>query len=108
MQLASVCSELSEMWNRSCFRMRALLVYATAPRKAGIPNFSTAEMVFEQVRAALLPWNLQQRGLEAKLLLPKENAQQERLDVETVLCLLQEEQNSTNKSTKRSSAVSVL
>lgn len=48
MQLASVCSELSEMWNRSCFRMRALLVYATAPRKAGIPNFSTAEMVFDR------------------------------------------------------------
>lgn len=47
MQLASVCLELSEMWNRSCFRMRALLVYATAPRKAGIPNFSTAEMVFD-------------------------------------------------------------
>lgn len=61
-----------------------------------------------QVRAALLPWNLQQKGLEAKLLLPEGNAQQERLHVDTVLCLLQEKHNSTSKSTERSSAVSVL
>lgn len=80
--------------------MRALLVYATAPRKAGIPNFSTAEMVSGRSRAALLPWDLQQGGLQAKLLLPQENAQQERLEVETVLCLLQEKQNSTKRVQK--------
>lgn len=61
-----------------------------------------------QVRAALLPWNLQQWGLGAKLLLPKGNKCTAAEAMETVLCLLQKKQNSTNKSTKRSSAVSVL
>lgn len=37
----------------------------------------------------------------------KENAQQERLGVETALCLLQEKQNSTKRSTKRSSVLLV-
>lgn len=92
------------MWSRSRFRMRALLVYATAPRKAAIPNFSTAEMVFDRAGLLCPPGTCSNRE---KLPLPKENAQQERLDVETALCLLQEKQRH-KESTKSSSAVSVL
>lgn len=60
-----------------------------------------------QVRAALLPWNLQQQGLEAKLLLPKGNAQQERLDMETVLCLLQEKQTAQIRAVQKEAVLLV-
>lgn len=95
------------MWNRSCFRMRALLVYATAPRKAGSPNFSTAEMVLtgKGCSAPLEP-AANQGG--------KNCCFQRKMHSRTgwiwrVVHLLQEERSSTNQSTKRSSsAVSVL
>lgn len=57
-----------------------------------------------QVRAALLPRNLQQQGLEAKLLLPKEN--EAGCGDSSLPSAGETEQH--KESTKRSSAVSVL
>lgn len=85
MLVASVYYVFNEMLNRSCFRMRALLVYAIAPRNAVTTNFLqqlVARHIPQKVTAFLLPLNLQQRGFESKLLLQKKNAQQTRLNMD--------------------------
>lgn len=79
--------------------MRALLVYATAPRKAGIPNFSTAEMVFDRSGLLCSPGTCSNRAWRQNC--PFQRKMHSRRGwMETVLCLLQEKQNSTKRVEK--------
>lgn len=78
------------MWNRSCFRMRALLVYATSWNSQLFFFFLQQRWSFDRSGLLCSQGTCSKGDWRQNSKTPKENAQQDRLDVETVLCLLQE------------------